>query len=286
MKKILFPFEIDNPVYQEAYIYAVKFARNLNTEVILLNAFSIEADNFITKEKYAKLIKEKWFQAYNEIIKFNNYYLNEHARMDDELQIKFDHRFINGILKDEIREIAKEAEVGFIVLPVSDRKDFNKRQLDIIRDNIFEKNMVSLLVIPFQGSYRPVRNIVFSVDLKKLNDFKQYLDEIIQISRAFDSNIHFLNVTPSDKDVFNEDSEEYQMIKRITDKNSRHVFKRVPGKDVVESVNRYVDEIHADLLAVVKHQHFFLETLFHRSHTDEISFNSKVPVLVMREREE
>ena len=129
MKKILFPFEIDNPVYQEAYIYAVKFARNLNTEVILLNAFSIEADNFITKEKYARLIKERWFQAYNEIIKFNNYYLNEHARMDDELQIKFDHRFINGILKDEIREIAKEQDVGFIVLPVSDRKDFNKRQL-------------------------------------------------------------------------------------------------------------------------------------------------------------
>ena len=286
MKKILFPFEIDNPVYQEAYIYAVKFARNLNTEVILLNAFSIEADNFITKEKYARLIKERWFQAYNEIIKFNNYYLNEHVRMDDELQIKFDHRFINGILKDEIREIAKEQDVGFIVLPVSDRKDFNKRQLDIISDNIFEKNMVSLLVVPFQGSYRPIRNIVFSVDLKKLNYFKQYLDEIIQISRAFDSNVHFLNVSRTDKDVFNEDSEEYQMIKRITDKNSRYVFKRVSGKDVVESVNQYVDEIHADLLAVVKHQHFFLETLFHRSHTNEISFNSKVPVFVMREQEE
>ena len=286
MKKILFPFEIDDPVYQEAYIYAVKFARNLNTEVILLNAFSIEADNFITKEKYARLIKERWFQAYNEIIKFNNYYLNEHARMDDELQIKFDHRFINGILKDEIREIAKEQDVGFIVLPVSDRKDFNKRQLDIISDNIFEKNMVSLLVVPFQGSYRPIRNIVFSVDLKKLNYFKQYLDEIIQISRAFDSNVHFLNVSRTDKDVFNEDSEEYQMIKRITDKNSRYVFKRVSGKDVVESVNQYVDEIHADLLAVVKHQHFFLETLFHRSHTNEISFNSKVPVFVMREQEE
>jgi len=286
MNKILFPFEIDNPVYQEAYIYAVKFARNLNTEVILLNAFSIEADNFITKEKYARLIKDKWFLAYNEIIKFNNYYLNEHARMDDELQIKFDHRFINGILKDEIREIAMKPDVGFIVLPVSDKKDFNKRQLDIISDNIFEKNRVSLLVVPFQGSYRPIKNIVFSIDLKKLNYFKQYIDEIIQISRAFDSNVHFLNISLRDKDVFNEDSEEFQLIKRITDKNSRHVFKRVSGKDVVESVNQYVDELHADLLAVVKHQHFFLETLFHRSHTNEISFNSKVPVFVMRESEE
>lgn len=286
MKKILFPFEVDHPVYQEAYIYAVKFARNLNTDVILLNAFSIDADDFITEEKYARLIKERWFQAYNEIIKYNHYYFNEHARTGDELMIKFDHRFINGLLIDEIRRIAMEPDVGFIVLPVSDRKEFNKRQLEIISDTIFKKNRVSLLVIPFQGKYRPVKNIVFSVDLKNLKHFAQYMEEVIQISRAFDSNIHFLNVSLKETDVFNENSEEYQLIKKFVERNSRHVFKRVHGKNVVESVNRYVEESHADLLAVVKQQHFFLETLFHRSHTSEISFTSSVPVFVMHEHEE
>jgi nucleotide-binding universal stress UspA family protein len=286
MKKILFPFEIDHPVYQEAYIYAVRFARNLNTEIILLNAFTIEADNFITKEKYARLIRDKWFKAYNEVSRFNNYYLGEHARADDELRIKFDHRFINGLLKDEIRTIAKEPDVGLIVLPVSDRKDFNRGQLEIIRDNIFEKNRVSLLVIPFQGSYRPIKNIIFSIDLKKMKHFAQYLEEVIQIARAFDANIHFLHVSQNEKGGINENSEEYQMVKKVIDKNSRHVFKRIFGKNVVESVNQYVDESHADLLAVVKHQHYFLETLFHRSHTNEISFHSKVPVFVMREKED
>lgn len=29
MRKILFPFELDNPVYREAYIYGIKFARNI-----------------------------------------------------------------------------------------------------------------------------------------------------------------------------------------------------------------------------------------------------------------
>ena len=42
MKKILFPFEIDNLNYKEAYVYAVKLARNLNAQVILLSAFLIE----------------------------------------------------------------------------------------------------------------------------------------------------------------------------------------------------------------------------------------------------
>jgi nucleotide-binding universal stress UspA family protein len=54
----------------------------------------------------------------------------------------------------------------------------------------------------------------------------------------------------------------------------------------VESVNQYVDESKADLLAVVKHQHYFLDTLFHKSFSNEVSLNSKVPVLVMREEKE
>ena len=64
MKKILFPFEVDNPIYKEAYIYAIKFARRLYTEVILLNAFSIEADNDITRETYAQqLLPERSCQC-------------------------------------------------------------------------------------------------------------------------------------------------------------------------------------------------------------------------------
>ena len=166
MKKILFPFEIGNPIYREAYVYAVKLARNLYKEVILLNTFLIEADNNITEATYSKLIRENWFKAYNEISKCNKYFLEDHARIDDELKIKFDYRFIHGILKDEIRKIASEEDVSLIVLPVSDKIETNRRQLDIIRDNLFEKNRVSLIVIPFQGAFRPIKNIVFSIDLK------------------------------------------------------------------------------------------------------------------------
>lgn len=51
MKKVLFPFEIDRRVYKEAYVYAVTLARNQRAELILLDAFYIEADNRITRCK-------------------------------------------------------------------------------------------------------------------------------------------------------------------------------------------------------------------------------------------
>ena len=286
MKKILFPFEIGNPIYRDAYVYAVKLARNLYKEVILLNTFVIEAVDNITEATYSKLIRDNWFRAYNDISKFNKYYLEEHARIDDELKIKFDYRFIHGLFNDEIRKIASEEEVDIIVLPVSDRKETNRRQLEIIRDNLFEKNRVSLLVIPFQEAYRPIKNIVFSIDLKKVKHFGSYLDEVVHYARAFDASIHFINVSPRERSEISEDSKEFQMVMQVIEKNQRHSFKRIVGKDVVESINQYVVDNNADLLAVVKHQHYFLDTLFHRSFSNEISLNSKVPVLVMREEKD
>ena len=168
MRKILFPFELDNPIYREAYIYGIKFARNINAELIILNAFKVEVGNDITEEKYNNLKKDNWFKAYNEISKFNKYFLEEHARTDTDLRIKFDYRFVNGIFVDEIRNIAREENVDLIVLPISDKREFNKRQLKIIQDNIFEKNRTSLLVVPFGCDFRPIKNIVFATDLKKV----------------------------------------------------------------------------------------------------------------------
>ncbi len=284
MRKILFPFELDNPIYREAYIYGIKFARNINAELILLNVFKVEVGNDITEEKYGKLKKDNWFKAYNEISKFNTYYIEDHARTDTDLKIKFNYRFVNGILIDEIRSIAKEDGVDLIVLPISDSPKFNKTQLNIIRDNIFEKNRASLLIVPFGCEFRPVKDIVFATDLKKLNNYPQYLHDVINYARLFDSNIHFIHISSKEKAEEWDNSDTYRLVMREIEKNKRHSFKSLYGKKILESVAQYVEECHADILVVVKHQHYFLESIFHESVSNEISLNSKVPVLVMREK--
>ena len=284
MRKILFPFELDQPVYREAYLYAVKFARNLNAEFIVLNTFLVEVGNDITREKYDNLKKRFWFEAYNAISRFHNYYLEEHARTDTDLQIKTDYRFLNGVFTDEIRKIAREEEIDLIVLPVSDNKEFNKRQLKIIQDNVFEKNRASLLVVPYDCKFQPVKNIVFATDLQKLNNYQQYLRDVVNYARMFDSNIHFIHISPKEKAEVWDGSGSYQLVMQTIEKNSRHAFKSLTGKKILESLNEYVEKCNADLLVVVKHQHYFLDSIFHESISNEISMSSKVPVLVMREK--
>jgi len=284
MRKILFPFELDNPIYREAYIHGIKFARKINAELILLNAFQVEVGNDITEEKYNRLKRDNWFKAYNEISRFNKYYLEDHANVDSDLQIRFDHRFVNGLLLDEIKNIAMEEEVDLIVLPISDKREFNKRQMKIIRDNVFEKNRISLLVVPYGCDFKPVKNIVFATDLKKLFNYQLYLHDVINYARSFDASIHFIHVSSKDKEEEWDNSKPYRMVMEAIAKNERHTFKSLNGEKVIESINQYVEDCHAELVVVVKHQHHFPESILHESVSKEISMHSKVPVLVMREK--
>lgn len=284
MRKILFPFELDNPVYREAYIYGIKFARRINAELILLHVFLVHVGDDITEEKYGKLLRENWFKAYNEISKFNRYFLEQHASTDTDLKVKFNYRFVNGILLDEIKNITREDEVDLIVLPVSDDGDFNNRQMKIIRDNVFEKNRTSLLTVPHGCDFRPVRNIVFATDLKKLHNYQLYIHDVLNYARIFDSNVHFLHVAARGKAEAWESSQTYQLVKQAIEKNPRHLFKSLHGQKILESVNQYAQECEADLLVVVRHQHAFLESIFHESISKGLSLNARVPVLVMREK--
>jgi len=280
----LFPFELENPVYKEAYFYAVKLARQIYAELIVLNVYQVEVGNDITGEKYGRLQRDNWFRAYNEISRFNRSYLQEHASVDTDLKIRFNYRFVNGILLDEIRKIAREEEVDLIVLPLSDQREFNRRQVKVIRDNIFEKNRASLLVFPFGCEFRQVRNMVFATDLKRLFNYQSYIADVVKYARSFDSAIHFIHVSTKNKAESWEHTEIYKLIEQVLDKDKEHSFKSLHGKSILESVNQYVEESQADLLVVVKHQEHFMESIFHESVSREISLNSKIPVLVMREK--
>lgn len=286
MKKILFPFELNNPIYKEAYIYAVKFARKNHAELIMLNVFNFEIDNRITKESYNQKVKANWLKAYTEAFKLNENFLKNHNKANDELKIKFDNRFVYGDQLNIIRKILKEEVIDLIVLPVSDLNEFNKKQLELIRDDLFEKNNASLLAVPAQKEYSSLKNILFATDLKKLNLHELYFNDLLKVAESFKSNIHFLHVSNKEDAFLPKDIEIYRTMMQIIKANSKHRFESMYGKDVTESINQYILANEVDLVVMVKHEHFFLDSLFHDSVSEKMVLSSKVPVLIMREKDD
>ena len=155
MNKVLFPFEIDREAYKEAYVYAVTLARNLRAELILLNAFYIEADNTITRSKYMQLLRNNWFKAYKEIHYFHDYYLRYYASMEPELRLKTDHRFIHGNLVDEFRILVKRENIDMVVLPAMDENESTRKKIKLMMREILDLDLTSLLITTLASSIEP-----------------------------------------------------------------------------------------------------------------------------------
>lgn len=284
MKKILFPFELKNPSNVHAFAYAVKLARSFEAEMIMLNVFNFPYNDSITQEKYDQQVREHRYKAYQEILRYNKHYLNNYASTGPYHRIRFDYRFIYGDLWNEVRGILQSEAVDLLVLPMSKSKEHIRRQRDIVHTDLFEKNMVSVLAVPGDNAYTPIKKIAFALDMKRLENHELYIQDITEIADVLDASIHFLHICPDADSPQSVNSEMFKAIQELLKKDRRHVLSEVAGRDIVETIERYNEENAIELLVVVKKHHFYLSTLFRKSISDEVTFRSRIPVMIMREK--
>jgi len=53
--------------------------------------------------------------------------------------------------------------------------------------------------------------------------------------------------------------------------------------DVNEALSLFAEDKKIDMIIAIQKNHSFMESIFHKSHTKSISFQSKVPILVIHE---
>jgi len=284
MKKILFPFETNQKIYQEAYVYAVKFARNLGAELIMLNVFEIDDEATPTPDQYNKFVRDNWLKAYQEIIKFNKHFLSTHARIESDMRIKTDYRFLHGSFIYEFKKIISEEEIDLIVLPEIGEKEIYKRIVEVIWHDAGLKNPVSLLLIPGECQYQSIESTAFVADMKKLNHLGRYIKDVIRFTKVFDANIHFLHISHSKKDQLPGERPDISDMIQTIENSHKHVFHNLIGRDIIGLIEEYTKKNNVQLAFVVRHHHYFFDSLFHKNLSDEICLRSSVPVLVMKEK--
>jgi len=283
MKKILFPFQ-PGKENREAFIYAVKSARNMNAELIMLNAFDVDVDDSITKEKYALLLKENWLKAYASIANFNHHYVKNYARMEGDLRIKSDYRFIHGKPSVEVFRTLEQEEIDLLIIGLSDLEFFQMKLSELLNHRVLKKTITSVLIIPEECCFKSIKNLLYATDFHKLNSSKLMLNQLMKFARSFNAAVHFLHFAEGKEDAI-EDKEGYEVITELVKQEKGHLFKVIEGKDINTSMSEYIARNAIDCIAVIKHHRGVFENLFHRSFTESYSIQSQIPMLVLIDKE-
>lgn len=238
-----------------------------------------------------------------ELLIFNVYRLSIHASNSMASATSIDHRFEQN--KEKLESLTKETTDRFGI-PVNCElvegdtigglKTFvTKHQVDLvvmgIESNLIEYKLFGntttaaiklmqfpLLVVPNDIQYRGIHKIMYAAESSYLKDGCElgFLKRFVKTLKAELEVFHVL--TSKTEEASNEELE--KVIGDILHDVS-HTFQYVKNPKVGDGIKAGLDLFPADLLVMIPHRIGFFESLVKGSNTNQMTVNTRVPLLVI-----
>lgn len=130
----------------------------------------------------------------------------------------------------------------------------------------------------------------FGAGIKKIGfacDFREVVkttpaDIIKNFTKAFNAELHVLNVDHNDKHFKPETPEQSALLHTLLE-DSNPVYHFIEHKDVEDGINEFAEKNNIDLVITIPKKHKLLEGIFKPSSTKQLIFQSHVPVMCVHE---
>jgi nucleotide-binding universal stress UspA family protein len=145
-----------------------------------------------------------------------------------------------------------------------------------------ETKACPVLIVPESARFNGMSNVMLTSDFKDtLNTTPS--EPIKQFLKIYQSKLHVVNV---DKDHYISLTDKYEMEKQdlkklLGDFNPEFYFMRI--FDIDEAIDLFAKDYTIDLIIAVQRNHSFMDKLFKTSRTKKLSYQSKLPILVIHE---
>ncbi|MCB0761835.1 MAG: universal stress protein [Flavobacteriales bacterium] len=145
--------------------------------------------------------------------------------------------------------------------------------------DLVDNTQLPVFVIPVDCDCHMPSNVVFACDLKPFKN-DTVIEPLQNIVKTFDANLTILNVK-SDSDTFTMNQEMNHLDVLFENQDINVCFDDSDG--VVEAIEGYSKEYPTDLVVALKRKKNFLQDLFGKSVTRDLTFHIHTPLLILHE---
>lgn len=272
MKNILVPTDYSETA-KNATQYAIEFAKNIGGKITLLHVFDIPIS--VTD---APIV----VASFEEIEESQKKHLQKHvADLKEEHgdSISIDSVLSPGFLSDEIEEVIEMKNIDLIIMGITGG---NRAEELLIGSNVTRViNHVNCPVIAVHANtkYSPVKKMAFACDYEDIEE-STGINKLIDFVKLFDAKLHLINITDKDEKPTYKKDLNAALLEHVFDKVNHTVSFR-KNDDVVDGVNKFVDNNHIDMVVVLPKKHTIFSRLFHESNTKKLAFHTRVPLLAI-----
>lgn len=198
------------------------------------------------------------------------------------------HQFIAleeyGNFIDLVRKTVEEKKIDLIVMGTKGTLGIKSSIISSNTGNVITKIACNVLAVPENSIIKTPSKIAFPTDFNLFYTYSilNSITEILEISKAKLDVIHMTQSKPnfSNSQVINQAYLDDYLKELFTE---RHSFNHILGKNVRDSILKYIAENKIEMLTMVaKNLNLFQQVFFNNS-VEELSYHTSVPLLVMHE---
>ncbi len=179
-----------------------------------------------------------------------------------------------------LHHIASEIRIDLVIMGTKGASGLQKVFIGTVTASIIRKTPLPVMAIPEGATPGPLKKIVFASDLNNKNN--AIIHPLARIAIRFDSEVLLLNVA---KPGGLADGKVERSIEKLNQfligvNKSWH---SIEARNIVAGLDQFCEEEDADLLVVIARQKSFYDRFFNRSISQQMVFQSKLPILVLQE---
>lgn len=177
-----------------------------------------------------------------------------------------------------INQNIEKHQIELIVTGTKGATNFGKVIFGSNTLRIFQRCNVSVLAIPEDCKFKPIKNALFTTKYKSTYN-KTDLQSLMDLAEHYKFNLDVLHI--SERDKMDANQQQVQQDLELFFKNLNHQFVFKSQKPFLNTVLQYIEQHHIDLFCMMRKQHTFLEHLFLDHKTEQVAYHVKVPFLML-----
>lgn len=279
-RKILLPTDFSTNALQAIH-YALELYKNEACIFYFLNVFSVDLKNIYNIANMvsgSEVYETEKTNSENELEKLLNIFAFG-EKGDPKHNFQTISIFNNPL--EAIKNVVEEKDIELIVMGTKGETK--------ARGNVFGSTAVSIMekvrncpviVVPELAKIQLPREIVFPTSYRT-HFKKRELSYLIDIAQRCKASIKVLHV--ADEEELNEEQLNGKELLTEYFEDVSHSFHTLRHVSVPSAINCFVESRESDMVAFINRKHAFFGSILTRPLVKEISFDLKVPILVMHD---
>lgn len=187
-----------------------------------------------------------------------------------------------GFVTDVLNTVAEKHKADMILIGMHSKDALGTFMLGNHTRKMIGASVRPLLLVPQVWTTRPVKKIGLSLDLKQDED-GYLIKELVAFAKILDAEVVLTHVEP-DGNTSGQASKAAKLIEHLSNKFKypKISYKVAVNNNVEDGVSWLTRNEHIDILAMIPHEHSFLNDVIKGSNTQRTARHISVPLFILK----